>query len=212
MKLRREEMIETKTHDPLVYRVYDELKTNHVGQANAIQAPDLAFKFGISERKLRSVINEIRNSTVLEKLVASDENGYYVCANESEFNKANWRLLSAGIEMIKTARANEKKAGIIAILSLTLAGCSNNKDEEITQAVSAAVDFLNTVKDSGNYSSVSEYSDGSVYKYYTEDGKIKVEYNEVFYGVNMSFTNSSTIALPSAVLKSKFAIVLSPRF
>ena len=76
-------------------------------------------------------------------------------------------------------------ACIMAILSLTLAGCSNNKDEETAQAVSAAVDFLNTVKDSGNYSSVSEYSDGSVYKYYTEDGKIKVEYNEVFYGVKV---------------------------
>jgi hypothetical protein len=76
-------------------------------------------------------------------------------------------------------------ACIMAILSLTLAGCSNNKDEEITQAVSAAVDFLNTVKDSGNYSSVSEYSSGIVYKYYTEDDKIKVEYNKVFYGVKV---------------------------
>ena len=73
----------------------------------------------------------------------------------------------------------------MVIFSLTLAGCSNNKDEEIKQAVSTVVEFLNTVKDSGNYSSVSEYSDGSVYKYYTEDGKIKVEYNEVFYGVKV---------------------------
>ncbi len=63
---------------------------------------------------------------------------------------------------------------IIAILSLTLVGCNSNKEEEIKQAVSATVDFLNTVKDSGNYSSVSEFSDGSIYKYYTQDGKIKV--------------------------------------
>ena len=76
-------------------------------------------------------------------------------------------------------------ACIMVIFSLTLAGCSNNKDEEIKQAVSTVVEFLNTVKDSGNYSSVSEYSDGSVYKYYAEDGKIKVEYNEVFYGVKV---------------------------
>ena len=79
-------------------------------------------------------------------------------------------------------------ACIMAILTLTLTACDSNEtynDEDIEQAVSGAVDFLNTVKDGGNYSSVSEFSDGSVYKYYTEDGKIKVEYNQVFYGVKV---------------------------
>lgn len=78
----------------------------------------------------------------------------------------------------------------MAILVLVLTGCANeekpNKDEEIKKAVSTAIDFLNTVKASGNYSSVSEYSDGRIYKFYTEDGKIKVEYNdEVFYGMKI---------------------------
>lgn len=105
-------MIETRKHTPLVYRVYDELRDKHVGQANAIQAPDLAFKFNISERKLRGIISEICSSTVLEKTVASDENGYYVCANEAEFEKANRRIMLAGIKMINRARANERKAGM----------------------------------------------------------------------------------------------------
>ena len=76
----------------------------------------------------------------------------------------------------------------MAILTLMLTACGSgetDKEEYIEQAVSAVVDFLNTVKDGGNYSSVSEYSDGSVYKYYTEDGKIKVEYNGVFYGLKV---------------------------
>ena len=81
-------------------------------------------------------------------------------------------------------------ACLMAIFAITLTACSNvekpDKDEEIKHAVSVAVEFLNTVKDSGNYSSISEYSDGrGVYKYYTEDGKIKVEYNEVYYGVKI---------------------------
>lgn len=77
-------------------------------------------------------------------------------------------------------------ACFMVILAITLTGCENrNKDEEIKQAVSTVVDFLETAQDSGVYSSVSEYSDGSIYKYYTEDGKIKVEYNEVFYGVKV---------------------------
>lgn len=81
---------------------------------------------------------------------------------------------------------------IMTILTQTLTACGNdekpNKDEEINQAVSNVIEFLNSVKDSGNYSSVSEFPDGSVYKYYTAYSKIKVEYNkveynEVFYGV-----------------------------
>ena len=104
--------LETKKHDTIVYRVYDYLRDNHVGQAKAIKAPDLAFKFSISERKLRSIINEICNSPVLEKTVASDECGYYVCASEDEFNRANHRIFMAGIKMINRARANEKKAGM----------------------------------------------------------------------------------------------------
>lgn len=79
---------------------------------------------------------------------------------------------------------------LMAIFTLTLAACGNddekpNQDEEIEQAVSTVVDFLNTVKDSDNYSSVSFLSDGSIYKYYTENGKFKIEYNEVFYGVSV---------------------------
>lgn len=75
-------------------------------------------------------------------------------------------------------------ACFMAISALAVTGCeSQNKDEEIKQAVESTIGFLNTAKESGVYSSVSEYSDGSVYKYYTEDGKIKVEYNEIFYGV-----------------------------
>ena len=75
----------------------------------------------------------------------------------------------------------------MTMLAIMLAGCGNNgkpkKDEEIKQAVNTAIDFLNTARTSGNYSSVSEYSDGSIYTYYAEDGKLKVEYkNDVFYG------------------------------
>ncbi|MDE5562115.1 MAG: hypothetical protein K2J01_00940 [Clostridiales bacterium] len=78
---------------------------------------------------------------------------------------------------------------------LAMVGCGggnnpedkNDKTEEIKQAASAAVDFLNAAKENGgNYYSTSEYSDGSVYKYYTADGKMKIEYNgELFYGVKV---------------------------
>ena len=104
--------IETKKHDSLVYRVYDYLRDNHVGQANAIKGADLAARFGTDRRSLRNIIREIRNSDTLEKLVAGDESGYYVCANAEEYEKANNRLYSAAFSLLRTARANEKKAGM----------------------------------------------------------------------------------------------------
>lgn len=78
-------------------------------------------------------------------------------------------------------------ACLMAILVLALTGCGNDekpsKAEELENAINATIDFLNNVKESGNHTSVSEYSDGRVYKFYTEDGKIKVEYNGIFYGL-----------------------------
>lgn len=77
----------------------------------------------------------------------------------------------------------------LTVIALSLCACGPNTDktdktEQIYKAAADIVEFLNCVKESGNYSSVSEYDDGSKYYYYTVDGKIKVEYNdEVFYGL-----------------------------
>ena len=72
-------MNEIKHSKPLTYRIYDYLKENHVGKENAISGADLADKFNISQRKLREVVNEIRNSQELEKIIASSNNGYFIC-------------------------------------------------------------------------------------------------------------------------------------
>ena len=96
-------------HEPMVYRLYDELK-NHIGKKNAISADELCAKFGIEERKLRDYISEIRRSGELEKVVASSNKGYFICTEE-EADKANERLYSQAFSLLKTANANEKKVG-----------------------------------------------------------------------------------------------------
>lgn len=104
-------MIETKHHEPIVYRIYDFLK-NFVGEENAIQGRDLAAHFKISERKLRDHVNAIRNSTELERTIGSSTRGYFVCKDKDEFMRANGTLYAAAFNLLRTARANSKKAGM----------------------------------------------------------------------------------------------------
>lgn len=103
-------MEQVSQHEPIVYQIYGEMQ-NHVGVDNAISAKELSAKFGITERKLREYVSEMRRSNELEKLVMSCNDGYFICTDAAEFNRAVHRLLNAAFDLLKTARAVEKKAG-----------------------------------------------------------------------------------------------------
>ena len=83
----------------------------------------MAARFGTDRRSLRNIIREIRNSDTLEKLVAGDESGYYVCATEEEYEKATNRLWSAAFSLLRTARSNAKKAGMDGQFKIRLGKC-----------------------------------------------------------------------------------------
>lgn len=89
--------------------IYNELK-EHVGRENAIRAEELAEMFGMGERQLRDNIREIRRDVEAESVVASCNQGYYICTRE-ELAKANERLYSQALSLMKTVHANEKKIG-----------------------------------------------------------------------------------------------------
>ena len=89
--------------------IYNELK-EHVGRENAIRAEELAAMFDMGERQLRDNIREIRRDVEAESVVASCNDGYYICTRE-ELAKANERLYSQALSLMKTVRANEKKIG-----------------------------------------------------------------------------------------------------
>lgn len=103
--------METKHHEPLTYRVYEHLK-NFVGEESAIPARDLAAQFNISERALRDVIRAIRTSSELTRTVGSSPKGYFICKDKEEFERANNTLYAAAFNLLRTAHANEKKAGL----------------------------------------------------------------------------------------------------
>lgn len=89
--------------------IYNELQ-EHVGRENAIRAEELAAMFGMGERQLRDNIREIRRDVEAESVVASCNQGYYICTRE-ELAKANERLYRQALSLMKTVRANEKKIG-----------------------------------------------------------------------------------------------------
>ena len=89
--------------------IYSELK-EHVGRENAIRAEELAARFGMGERQLRDNIREIRRDSEAESVVASCNQGYYICTRE-ELAKANERLYRQAKSLMKTVHANEKKIG-----------------------------------------------------------------------------------------------------
>lgn len=89
--------------------IYSELK-EHVGRENAIRAEELAMMFGMGERQLRDNIREIRRDSEAEEIVSSCNDGYYICTRD-ELEKANERLYSQALSLMKTVHANEKKIG-----------------------------------------------------------------------------------------------------
>lgn len=102
--------MEVKHSSPLVYRVYEEMK-KHVGKENAISGVVLSRKLGITERQLRECVREIRQSTELEKVIASGNTGYYLCKNKDEYMKARDRLRSTALDLLTTLSALDKKVG-----------------------------------------------------------------------------------------------------
>ena len=98
-----------KKHSPIVYGIYEFLKSYHEGAENAISAKALSDRYEISERALRDIISEIRESPVLQRVIGSNNKGYFVC-RESEFERTNNRLKAAAFSLLKVAYANDKKA------------------------------------------------------------------------------------------------------
>lgn len=101
-------MIETKHTEPITYKIYEFMK-KFVGEENAIRGRDLAAKFKISERQLRTYIHEIRKSEELTRIILSSNRGYFM-ATEEEFDRHNKRLKSQAISLLKVFHSNEKKA------------------------------------------------------------------------------------------------------
>lgn len=97
-----------KHHEPIVYRVYEYLKENHLGKGNGIKREDLALKLNIPMRALRKITSEINSSSELEKLI-STTNCCYMCKTESECESATKSTFRQAFSLLKKAYKMEKK-------------------------------------------------------------------------------------------------------
>ena len=106
-----EEMFRRERHSDAVWAVYEYLTTGAIGEKNAISATALGIRFGITERKLRDIINEIRTSPDFEKVIGSCAKGYLACSTIDEVDRANNVLRHHALSELQVYWANERKAG-----------------------------------------------------------------------------------------------------
>lgn len=111
--------IETKHHEPAVYRLYDYLKNNHLGRENGIKKPELAQRLGINERELRKLTKKINTSTELEKLV-STTHCCYMCKTKEECEKSIRNTFRTAIALIKKGNTMARKVGLNGQIKMPL--------------------------------------------------------------------------------------------
>lgn len=106
-----EELFRKQRHSDEVWAVYEYLTESAIGEAHAISATALSIRFGITERKLRDIINEIRTSPDFEKVIGSCAKGYFACSTIEEVDRANNVLRHHALSELQVYWANERKAG-----------------------------------------------------------------------------------------------------
>lgn len=98
-----------RRHSPLCMENYNEL-LSHVGADNAISMNDLAAHFNVTARCIRHFLSEIRTSADLEKVVLSNNDGYFIPRDKSELRRYSKRLYRHAFSALKAARCNDAKA------------------------------------------------------------------------------------------------------
>lgn len=88
--------IEIMKHRPIVYRYYDYLKKNHYGKDNGISRNKLKEIFGISLDTQKSILAEINNSDIFDKLI-STSGSIYMCRNKQETMTAAYNEINSGL-------------------------------------------------------------------------------------------------------------------
>lgn len=106
-----EEAIRRSRHADEVWGVYGYITTAAIGETNAVSARQLSRYLGITDRKLRDIINEIRTSPDFEKVIGSCAKGYFVCSTIEEVDRANNALRHHALSELQVYWANERKAG-----------------------------------------------------------------------------------------------------
>lgn len=114
MKLFKKEKVVQEQHRTIIYEIYNYLKENAVGYENRIKSNKLMEEFEIATNDtLRSYIQEIRQSCILQKIVCSqagNNGGYWIATSEEEVEETLKHLYNRAMEMLKTYSKIKNKA------------------------------------------------------------------------------------------------------
>ena len=100
-----------KKLNSLVYRYYDELKNNYLGEQNGILAEELADRMGIKPRKQRYILQAINESDELPRLVSTCGK-IYMCNTEQECVRAFMNEIRSGLTRLQKGKKMAKKVGL----------------------------------------------------------------------------------------------------
>lgn len=107
------------------YDLYNYLLAHHLGKNRGILRPDLAREFGVDERTLRKLTQEINSSMNYDKMV-STSHCCYLCATKEECLNALRNTYNMAITLFKKAKKMEKKVGMNGQVRIALG--ENYKD------------------------------------------------------------------------------------
>lgn len=93
------------------YNLYNYLLAHHLGKKRGILRPDLAQAFGVDERTLRKLTQEINSSMNYDKVV-STSHCCYLCDTKEECLSALKNTYNMAITLFKKAKKMEKKVGM----------------------------------------------------------------------------------------------------
>ena len=114
MKFFKKDKVVQEQHRTIIYEIYNYLKENAVGYENRIKSNKLMEEFEIATNDtLRSYIQEIRQSCILQKIVCSqagNNGGYWIATSEEEVEETLKHLYNRAMEMLKTYSKIKNKA------------------------------------------------------------------------------------------------------
>ena len=91
--------------------VYEYLCENCNGKKNGRRRSEIAALFGLKQRDIRRITQEINTSAEYERMV-STKGSIYICADDKECRSSIRTTYRSAVALIKKARQMEKKLGL----------------------------------------------------------------------------------------------------
>jgi hypothetical protein len=130
-----EDNMKYRKNRPLAYKIYEYLKKNAIGYENRVKSGSLMKPFEIQNNKtLRSYIEEIRDSDILQKIICSEagkNGGYWIATSEDEVYQTLQHLYKRSIKMLHTYSIIKRKSNLNNQLRMKL----NKYEKDIYKSI-----------------------------------------------------------------------------